>query len=146
MLIYVVLLILIIFLNIIIKPNKSQNRNNLYINICLILFLIISMFRSEKVGADTQNFIDAFINIKNRSLLTSFEYSRFEKGFILLCKIISIFTSNPQALIMITSLFVNIVIFRFIKNNSINSFYSVLIYFCMNIFFLYMTVSYLKKH
>ena len=73
MLIYVVLLILIIFLNIIIKPNKSQNRNNLYINICLILFLIISMFRSEKVGADTQNFIDAFINIKNRSLLTSFE-------------------------------------------------------------------------
>ena len=117
MLIYIFLLIIIFLLDIIIKPNTSSKRRKRFLGLCMLLFLMISMFRDVSVGADTKQFYDAFTIIGNRSLELSFEYSRYEKGFILLCKLLSIVSNNPQILIIITSLFINCVVFKFIENN-----------------------------
>lgn len=65
---------------------------------------------------------------------------RYEIGFSLLCFGLSRITANPQILLIVTSVFVNWSVLRFINKNSKDVTYSVFLYITLNFFFSYMNI------
>ena len=116
MLIYLILIfaILLVF-TIFKKKNKA-------LLISFVLMTLVASLRKYTVGVDTKQFYKAFLLIIADS---SWNYSnfRYEPGFYYLCKIIGLITSNAQVLIVVTSIFINLSMYKFIKNNSSDYFF-----------------------
>lgn len=131
MIIYLILLIVIIISNFIIKDEKKK----LYFyNFFFIVLTLLSCLRKYTVGADTAQFWDNFLKINSLNFSELFTL-RYEKGFILLCKFIQIFSSSPQSLLIVTSIFVNFSVYKFIKKYSKNILFSCLLYLTLNYYF-----------
>lgn len=127
MILYIIILAIVAILNFIPMKEKTTKKMSLIIFLVLIF---ISGLRSVDVGTDTLQFWNVFryINI-NGSI------GNYEEGFVWLCKIIQIFTSNPQWLLIVTSIIINLSVYYFIKNNSKDMMFSILLYLTLNLFF-----------
>lgn len=127
---YVIVLILLVMCNVVKISKKKQEK---IAGIFFIIFILLSAMRKYTVGADTRQFWDIFryIGLNYNNAFTV----RTEKGFNILCLILLHITKNPQILLIITSLFVNIIIYRFICKNSNNILLSTLMYFTLNYYF-----------
>lgn len=104
---FVILLILIlggIIFNSTINKNLNKKLKKSYLIIVNIILILIASLRSEVIGNDTKEYIYLFNQIK----YTSIEYykSRYEIGYLLLNKLISLFTNNAQLLIGVTSIII----------------------------------------
>src|SRR5699024_6661107 len=127
MILYMSLLISSIILGILI-PNLEKNKK-LYLLFIFLILAFISELRDKSVGWDTYNYSDLFFKyIDTNKLTTSFQNIRLEKGYILLNYIIGIFTDNAQAVLMISSLFINYSFARLIYKYSNNVAISTVIY------------------
>ena len=133
MFIYLFALLLIIIL----FTFSKNKKNALFISI--VFLTLISALRCYTVGVDTKTYISAYklIGLSPKWYYLDF---RYEPGFYYLCKILNVFNSNPQTLIIISSIFINFSVYTFIKKHSKNYMLSVLLYVIMNIFFSYMNV------
>ena len=114
MLIYVILIITILAMGYIFKANSIDKNKKIYIIIIGIILIIISGFRSVNVGADTLQFCRDFDNIKRIGWDYVFRATRYEIGFVFLCKILGEICNNYQILIFFTSFIVNVLICKFI--------------------------------
>lgn len=130
MIIYLLLIIAVVLFFRTMKEEKA-------LLLSFVLISLIAALRSPDVGVDTRQFYDAFYRIGESPSLGSF---RFEFGFTLLCKILYLLFENGQSLIIFTSIFINFSVYRFIRNNSKNSFQSLMLYIFMNLFFNYMNI------
>jgi len=140
--IYIILLILLIIIGDILKQNKNLKNKKIYIIISFILLGVISAIRSSSVGADTQQFVNAFMKIEKLTLpnaINTMGY-RYEEGFIILCKTLSLITSNPQILIIFTSIFINGAVCIFIYRESKDVVLSIVLYILLNYYFSYMNI------
>ena len=135
--IYILLLLYLLFLSLIFL-NKKFNKL-VFIILAFTPFVAISGFRSFSVGVDTQQFVNAYSRIINMSP-NSFDLLRYEYGFSYFCWLLGKISTNPQILIFITSLFINISVGRFIYKNSDNVYLSVILYLLCNFFFSYMNI------
>ena len=128
MVIYLCLLILIMFVFMIFK-----NKNKALL-LSFILIAIVACLRKYTVGVDTLQFYRAFSKIVSDS---SWNYNnfRYEPGFYYLCKLLGKINSEPQILIMFTSIFINMSVYKFIKKNSTDYCLSTILYIIMNNFF-----------
>ena len=88
------------------------------------------------MGYDTKQYVIAFGKAAELSINT-FSNLRYEYGFTFLCWILNKITSNWQILLIVSSLFINYSVLKFIKNNSSNPLLSVLMYILMNFYFFY---------
>ncbi|WP_048727054.1 EpsG family protein [Carnobacterium sp. 1290_CSPC] len=142
MILYMSLLISSIILGILI-PNLEKNKK-LYLLIIFLILALISGLRDKSVGLDTYNYTDLFFKyIDTNKLTTSFQNIRLEKGYILLNYIIGIFTDNAQAVLMISSLFINYSFARLIYKYSNNVAISTVIYI---IFFYQSTMNTMRQY
>lgn len=122
--IYLIYLAVVFSLPIILEKynTNSTQRILLVLSSAMALFLIAA-FRSETVGKDVWGYLDFFrkcINLEWAELLDF----RFEKGFIVLCKIISLFTEDTQFFIAIVSFLIisgpTYIIYKYSKNPAIS--------------------------
>lgn len=136
MLVYIVQLILILILGFFIKPSKSDSKKSLFLFWVFIILCFVACLRNYTVGYDTKQYVTAF-NKAASLTLSNFSYLRYEYGYTFLLWFLNKISSNWQILLVITSLFINFSVLRFIKKNSENPFLSVLIYILLNFYFFY---------
>ena len=137
--IYFGVIFVLIVCNLILYPINNNNKKKIYLFISFMILSLISALRSKNVGVDTSLFYKGFEEI----ILLKFselDIMRYEYGFMLLCKFLSYITHNPQILIIVTSIFINYAVVKFIYLNSKNVSYSIYIYILLNHYFLYMNV------
>ena len=92
----------------------------------LIVLTLISGLRSADVGTDTQMYIDAYAEIGQSTF--PFDNVRYEFGFSLLFNLCYKISTNPQFMLLITSLIINFGVLYFIFKMSPDPTFSVLLY------------------
>ena len=95
----------------------------------LILNICIVGLRSEYVGADSLQYYLAFKELNRASLEAAFQ-TRYAPGYIALNRLVGFFTDSPYALFFVMGLFSLSVYFYFLKKNSANIFFAIVIFFC----------------
>ena len=134
--IYNYIIISFFLINIIAKLFKRDDKRV----ICIIFgleLILISALRMSTVGADLQNYLVRFDVIaetpwNNLNILN--ELWGFEYGFLLLNKIISIFTNDSRILIYVTSFFINFSFSYFIYKYSEKPYLSFYLFVAFNFF------------
>ena len=92
------------------KPGKA-----IFLWLCFLELTFIAGFRAWNIGNDTPNYVSTFIATINHWDLYS---SHMERGYLLYNKILSFFTSNPQAILIANAIMITGSIFLFIKKYS----------------------------
>lgn len=124
---YLLLLILIIFTYIFVaKILNIKNKEKIFLIVAFIEMLLFLGLRDTTIGTDLKNYIPYFNMIKQADWNNLF-ILKFEKGYIVLNKIISIFGSENFFLFIVAIITLSGVYFS-IKNFSKNYFFSVFIF------------------
>lgn len=114
---------------------------------CFSVFALVLGFRGTYVGEDTAHYIDVFnktANISWQTILTSgtdvvydvdhypnYDVNRYiETGYIILNKLVRIFTSNAQLMLFLVAAITCAFMAKFIYDNSVDVFFSTAIYLC----------------
>lgn len=139
MAIYIIIIILTILLGYCLKPNKNQKSKKTYIIIIFSILAIVAAIRSYTVGVDTAQFCDAFEKISKMTIEQAKENTRYEIGFITLCKVLSYISNNYQILIIVTSLFIMSSIGQFIYRESKDCILSSLLFILLNCYAMYLS-------
>ncbi len=139
MLVYILIIFMTLLLGAIIKPNINKKNKKIYLSIIFGIITIVAAIRSMNVGIDTEQFCNAFKDISLMSLKSAFE-TRYESGFVLLCKVIACISTEQQMLIIITSLFIFPTIAYFIYKNSKDVVLSSLLYVLLNTYAMHMNI------
>ena len=137
--IYILLIIVATLFNIIIQPDRTEKRKSLFLKIMFVFFVLIFALRSYHIGNDTNQYYFGFDIINNNPLTYSLNNLRFEKGFIILCKFISLFTNDSQWLLFGSGLIIVSSVLYFIYKNSNKTYISLLLFVFLNYFFMYMS-------
>ena len=140
MYIYVIIIVLIIILGYILKPSQNQKNKKKYLILIFTILTIVSAIRNYTVGVDTEQFCRAFEYIGGMSISNAIENTRYELGFVLLCKLLSFISDNSQILIIATSIIIMTTIAKFIYEESDDVVLSTLLFVLLNYYAMYMNV------
>ena len=118
MLPYYVLLLLPLFIQTSsIRGIDNERKNKFCLKLFFGILLVMLMFRHRTVGNDTSNYIHLFENIASTPL-RSVQVFADEFGFVLLNKLVSFISTEPQLLIAVCSIIIVLLIAPvFIKAN-----------------------------
>ena len=115
-----------------IKKGSEKQRDTIYLVFVFILLGVVHIFKNTHSIPDVDLYIDGFKEIsqnKVRELLTDNLYTlKAEKGYILLNKLILLFTKSPMGLILVTSVIILCGYFFSIRKYSPIVFLSVFLY------------------
>ncbi|HCY44205.1 MAG TPA: hypothetical protein DHU33_02125 [Firmicutes bacterium] len=140
MIIYLCLLLYILVLSMLFTKYKEDNKKKkLFLFMSFLPIILISCMRANTVGVDTYQFTNAFLRIRYLQPY-QFETLRYEYGFTYFCWILGKVFSNYQALLIVTSIFINFSILCFIYKNSKNVYLSTILYIICNFYFSYMNI------
>lgn len=135
------LFILVIILYVLFNFNKKNNLSNLiFLRICFVLFFILSSIRGYEIGTDTIMYVNLFSKCANGGWDVFSWDSYFEPLYLILNIIIGLFSKSNRFFIVVISFILNYAVYKFIKNNSKNYFFSVLVYIGMLFFYTSMTM------
>lgn len=102
----ILLLFLAVDFCIIYGQNKRKPKER-YFNFASILLLLFATCRGESVGGDLESYIPLFQNSADSSSFTEVFQTAlitgYEVGFVLLCKVISLFSHDSRWFIVVTS-------------------------------------------
>lgn len=152
--IYVVNILLIMLYSLIeLNLYKKNNNNNkakkaLFVLTFFQMFFILT-FRKHTLGADGEAYFNAFFRVKDISFQRIFDFNMgspihsFERGFIFLNKLISLFTNNYTVYLGILSLLILLPIFVTIRNYSKLPIFSIFLYISLN--FMHFSISGLRQ-
>lgn len=101
-----------------------KNNNKIFLFIIFFELFFISGFRNWNIGNDTKNYINVFVAITSNLDLSS----HMEKGYLLFNKALSLFTDNPQSILLVTSFLILGIILYFIYKYSKFIFLSTLLF------------------
>lgn len=93
----------------VIVGEKRYNITNLLAVAVFIFYFMISSFRAVSVGNDLVRYAERFVRIGKTPWPDIFKLGDtwgFEYGYVLFCKLLSLFSSNPRILIVASSLFI----------------------------------------
>jgi len=110
----------------------SSKRKKRYLILVFSITGLTSAFRCVSVGTDTMQFCAAYTAIGETSWRYVFTAFRYEKGFILLCKLLNCVSTDYQLLIIVTSCFITFSFALFIYRNSDDVVIGTVIFLCMN--------------
>lgn len=117
MLVYPILIVLTILLGGCISPNKTEKRKRLYLILIFSIIAILFSLRHSDIGKDTKLFFAAYRQIAALNW-SSFNNTRFEYGFFIMCKLLSCFSPNAQLLVMFTGCLICYAFAKYIYYNS----------------------------
>ncbi|MFC0013745.1 MULTISPECIES: EpsG family protein [Allobacillus] len=126
---------ILIFTFLITFPKKSYEKEKLFFWVTFTILFLISALRGPQIGTDTANYIRGFKRISNAEYSNFFNVVRWEEGYVLFNKIISILSNSPQIIIIFTSLLILSCVFYFINRNSKNIIFSIYIFVTMFYYF-----------
>lgn len=142
MLVYLINIFLIIVWALIFCTGKrTRLKKWLYVGICFAQLYLISAYRF-RIGADYSMYAIGFFSMANDGF-SNLQYEDWEIGYILLNKIIGMFTAKPSAFIMISSLLPLIGPAYLIGRYSVNPFMSVFLY--VNLYLFYLDMNYIRQ-
>ncbi len=118
---------------------------------CMILWFFMAM-RATTVGVDTQYYsyvFTQFADIPLSEVFSAVTYATesetwafdFEPGYRLLNKVVSFFCADPQAITVVNSTIIIILLYRLIRRNSTNFLLSLWLYLTLGIFQTEMNVT-----
>lgn len=139
MLIYIIIILLIIFLGYALKPNSNKKNKKIYLIIIFIVLAVVGAIRDYTVGVDTEQYCKAFRDISQLSIEEAKKETRYEDGFIVLCKVLSYICNDYQILIAFTSAFIMYAIGRFIYEESNDVVMSSLLFIVLNCYAMYLS-------
>lgn len=93
----------------------SKRGQNVFLWLCFLELSFLAGFREWYIGNDTHHYVSTFIATINHMDIS---LSYMEKGYILYNQFIALFTSNPQAILLVTALIVTGSICYFIRKYS----------------------------
>lgn len=145
MTVYIIEYLFIIFVGILYRNKKIDN--HIFVKLSFISMALLLALRASSVGEDTRHFIDIFNysqNISwNNALLSGLDVTyatvynatlSVESGFIILSKIIGLFTSSGQWFVAIVSFITCFLFGKFIIDNSKDAFFSTYVFLCESLF------------
>lgn len=117
--------------------NFKSKKIKVLVMIAPLCFL--AMFRSANIGNDTQYYHDLYNSIGNLELNVAMQYysKRFENGFIYLNKFLFYLSSNPQTIIIFSSLLFYSSLFVLLSNYSKNIFFSLFLFITLRYYFFF---------
>ncbi|PGZ91711.1 EpsG family protein [Bacillus sp. AFS029533] len=140
MTIYILSLFFIMLAGIALKPNRSLKRRKYFIIFSFGLITVISMLRKYTVGIDlSDHYYNNFIKYQTWSW-DSADNSIYEAGYFYFNKAIAIFSSNPQSIIIVTSVLSFAIIGWFIYKNSEDVLMSTFLVIANNMWFMYLNI------
>lgn len=120
------------------KKNSNFNDNVFLICSFALLFFFVA-FRKTSIGNDTIEYIKLFNNCSLYKWDFLSANSRYEVGYVIFNIILSYISSSARFFMIVMSLIFNYSVYRFIKNNSRNYLFSIIIY--INLLFFYQSMS-----
>lgn len=135
-------LVVIAFLGIILNLNNKgmTKKKKIYLTVFFgICVTLIASIRSFSVGVDTVQYYYSYKYIADNSWEKILGL-RYEQGFIYLCKILSYINSNPQTIIVVSSLIIFPSISYFIYKYSKNIYMSFYFYIILNLYFSHLNI------
>ena len=135
MTVYLVLIFIIFFFGLLIKPQDSSVRKALFLVFSFLCMFTVSAFRAYTVGSDTKTYLllydkIAYLQPKN---------SRYEVGFFYYVKFLHQLSNNPTLLLAVSSFICVGAACFFIYKFSDDPVLSVLLYIVLKQFFFQMT-------
>ncbi|WP_042199051.1 EpsG family protein [Paenibacillus camerounensis] len=136
--IYFINLGFIILLGILFQTKgNNKAKEKLYITIAYTSIFIVAAFRDITVGTDTKQYQIIYSTLAHINYSDIFDIYRSEYGYILLNKVLSFFTLEPQAITIVTSGLIVLLMAIFVYNNSQNVYVSTFLflttfYFCIS--------------
>jgi hypothetical protein len=112
---------------------KTLQLDKIYLLATFGILWFMAAFRSEAVGNDTQTYRDLYTAVAQSPDISEF-YPRYERGFVQLCKLLSTLASNPQTIIIVSSLITFAGFALFIYSYSRVVWLSVAMFFCLRYF------------
>ena len=106
--------------------NRIYEKIGYWFSVIVLMFL--SAFRADTVGNDTHEYLRIFKEIT----IISDSGSRYEIGYVWLNKMVSFISSNPQSIIIITSIFIFYSYGYFIWKYSKSPWLSLFVFFTFN--------------
>ena len=134
MAIYLATMALVAFFGAILYREGDEKKTKLYVTACFVALTVIAAARSDMVGADTSQFCRAYAHIGVTPWSSLGDSFRYEWGFLFLCKILNYISSNPQLLIVVSSIIINVPIGIFIYRNSPKPELSIFLYIGLTYF------------
>lgn len=145
MTVYIIEYLVIVFCGILYR-NKKINSHT-FVKVSFASMALLLALRANSVGEDTKHFIDVFNYSQNiswgKALLSGLDVTyatvynatlKVESGFIVLNKIIGLFTRNGQWFLAIISFATCYLFGKFIIDNSEDVFFSTYIFLCESLF------------
>lgn len=128
---YIGIIIFIIFLGAVIRPDQARQRKTIFLFIIFNILVFLAGWRAYTVGVDTKDYVELYQSIDSYDISSG----RFEIGFIYLFKILSKISSNPRFMLIITSAICIGCVCFFIKKFSKDTTLSVLLYLLLRTYF-----------
>lgn len=142
MLVYLVnIFLIIVWALVFCTGKKTKLKKFLFVGICFIQCFLISAYRYG-LGSDYSMYAAGFFRMAVEGF-SSMSHEDWEIGFILLNKIIGLFTAQPSVFIAITSMLILIGPAYLIAKYSINPFLSVFLY--VNLYLFYLDMNYMRQ-
>ncbi len=131
---FIVLLVFPIFIqHIYIKGISYQKKNNIIMFLFFAMLTALVMFRHERVGTDTRNYIYYFNNYANMSWAEVGKDS-IEFGFSYFNKIVSVFSDEPYFFLAISALAVSLMIYPTYKRLCVDPSLTIVLFCTMSTF------------
>lgn len=141
MAIYLMAFATIMLLGLGIKPNRSQIKRKRFIVLSFGILIMIAALRRYTVGRDLNaHYYNAFKRIIDMPWSLALTGTNYESGFVAFYKVIGHFTSNPQWMIAIHSIFVIGITGWFIYKNSEDCLMSTFLFIAANTWFTDMSI------
>lgn len=142
MLVYLINIFLIMVWALIFCTGKrTRIKKVLFVGICFAQMFLISAYR-YRVGADYSMYAVGFFDMA-RSGFSVMSYEDWEIGYILLNKIVGIFTARPSDFMIVASLIILAGPTYLILRYSVNPFMSVFLY--VNLYLFYLDMNYMRQ-
>lgn len=133
---YIILLLLFFLITILWKffSHKDVSSDKKYLIVVFTLLVLFLVLKSQDVGIDNGNYKKIFEYCHNLGFFELFKYGRHEIGYKIYNKIISSIYYNFSFLLIVTSILSMIGVYFFMKNNSKNYIYTILIFITFNFY------------
>lgn len=142
MLVYLInIALIVIWAFIFCTGKRTKLKKFIFVGICFIQMFLISAYR-YRVGKDYSAYAAGFFKMAV-SGFSDMSYEDWEIGFILLNKVIGVFTAKPSVFIMITSFLVLIGPAYLIARYSVNPFISIFLY--VNLYLFYLDMNFIRQ-
>lgn len=109
---------------------SQRQKDKAFLFISFFILTFFSAFRGKEVGTDTDAYMDIFLKY-----VYGYSDPHSEVGYSLFNQFLSYISTNPQAIIIASSIIINLGFMHFIYHNSKNAWISVYIYVTLFYYF-----------